>query len=95
MFTVAYKGGGDWNEGKWAHDRFDKLLLEAKGELDNVIRAELYREMQMIVRDEGSVIIPFFRNRVMARRANVMHEAEISGVSPLDGNRATERWWFT
>ena len=50
--------------------------------------------MMMLVRDEGSVIIPFFRNRVMGRRANVMHAAKLNGETPLDGNRATERWWF-
>ena len=38
--------------------------------------------------DEGSVIIPFFRNRVMGRRSNVMHDGNLSGVSPLDGNQA-------
>ena len=94
MFTVAYKSGADWNESKFSHERFDQLLAEAKGELDNAKRTEMYREMMIIVRDDGSVIIPFFRNRVMGRRSNVMHDGKLSGVSPLDGNRATERWWF-
>ncbi len=94
MFTVAYKSGADWNESKFSHERFDSLLAEAKGELDNAKRTEMYREMMIIMRDEGSVIIPFFRNRVMGRRTTVMHDGNLSGVSPLDGNRATERWWF-
>ena len=94
MFTVCYKSGADWNESRFSHEGFDKLLAEAKGELDNAKRTEMYREMMLIIRDEGSVIIPFFRNRVMGRRTNVMHDGNLSGVSPLDGNRATERWWF-
>jgi len=94
MFTTAYKSGADWNESRFSHERFDKLLTEAKGELDNAKRTELYREMMLIMRDEGGAIIPFFRNRVMGRRENVMHDGNLSGVSPLDGNRATERWWF-
>ncbi|MEQ8654868.1 MAG: ABC transporter substrate-binding protein [Kiloniellales bacterium] len=94
MFSTAYKSGADWNESRFSNERFDKLLAEAKSELDNVKRTELYHEMMQIVRDDGGVVIPFFRNRVMGRRTNVEHEAKISGISPLDGSRAAERWWF-
>lgn len=94
MFTIAYKGGADWNESLWSHSKFDTILAEAKGELDQVKRAEMYAEMQMIVRDEGSAIIPFFRNRVSARSDKVAHSGSLSGSSPLDGSRAAERWWF-
>lgn len=95
MFTIAYQSGGDWNESRFSHERFDALLVEAKGELDVARRTELYHQMMLIVRDEGSVIIPFFRNRVSARRDNVMHNGQLSGASPLDGSRAAERWWFS
>ena len=37
MFTTAYQSGADWNESKFSNERFDKLLLEAKGELFNII----------------------------------------------------------
>ncbi|MEQ9487991.1 MAG: ABC transporter substrate-binding protein [Alphaproteobacteria bacterium] len=94
MFTIAYKGGGDWNESFWSNEKFDAILAEAKGELDQKKRAEMYAEMQMIVRDEGSAIIPFFRNRVSARSNKVAHSGSLSGSSPLDGSRAAERWWF-
>lgn len=94
MFTIAYKGGADWNESFWSHEKFDALLAEAKGELDQAKRAEMYAEMQMIMRDEGSAIIPFFRNRVSARSDKIAHSGELSGSSPLDGSRAAERWWF-
>ncbi|GAB5468356.1 MAG: ABC transporter substrate-binding protein [Rhodospirillales bacterium] len=95
MFSTAYKSGADWNESRFSDARFDKLLAEAKSELDDVRRTELYHEMMQIVRDDGGVVIPFFRNRVMGRRNDVAHEAKISGISPLDGSRAAERWWFS
>jgi peptide/nickel transport system substrate-binding protein len=50
--------------------------------------------MQRIVHDTGSVIIPFFRNWIYARRANVAHDAQLTSSWPLDGARAAERWWF-
>jgi peptide/nickel transport system substrate-binding protein len=54
----------------------------------------MYAEMQRILRDEGSVVIPFFRNWIYARRANVAHEAKLTANWPLDGARGAERWWF-
>ena len=51
--------------------------------------------MQRIVHDKGSVIVPFFRNWIYARRANVQHgEGKLTSSWPLDGARGAERWWF-
>ena len=94
MFTIAYKSGADWNESFFSNERFDMLLAEAKGELNDDRRREIYRDMMLIMRDEGSTVIPFFRNRVSGRRSTVMHDGMLAGNAPLDGNRATERWWF-
>lgn len=53
MFSQAYAKGANWNDTFWSHERFNKLLVQGRGELDPVKRAEIYREMQKIVRDEG------------------------------------------
>lgn len=94
MFSLAYKQGAEWNESHWANERFNALLIEAKAELDAARRTELYHEMMMLCRDDGGTIVPFFRNRVYARRANVRHGPELAGNWPLDGARSAERWWF-
>ena len=94
MFTTAYAAGADWNESHFKHERFNKLLTEARAELDTAKRAEMYREMQIILKDEGGTVIPMFRNHVFARRSNVQHGPDLSGNWQLDGNRAAERWWF-
>jgi peptide/nickel transport system substrate-binding protein len=94
IFTLGYASKGDWNESHFEHERFNKLLVEARAELDETKRAEMYFEMQRIVRDEGSVIIPFFRNWVYARRATVAHGDQLTASWPLDGARGAERWWF-
>lgn len=94
VFTLGYAPGADWNESHFKHERFDKLLVEARAELDVKKRAEMYAEMQRILHDEGSVIIPFFRNWIYARRATVAHDASLTGSWPLDGARGAERWWF-
>ncbi len=94
MFTTAYAAGADWNESHFKHERFNKLLVEARGEVVTAKRAEMYREMQIILKDEGGTVIPIFRNHVYARRSNVQHGPNLSGNWQLDGNRAAERWWF-
>ena len=50
--------------------------------------------MHTLCRDDGGSIVPFFRNRVMGRRDNVMHAESIASNWELDGARGYERWWF-
>lgn len=94
MFSLAYKDDAAWNESFWQNERFNKLLLEAKAELDDTKRAGMYREMCMIAKDDGGTIIPFFNNFVYARRNNVERGADVAASWALDGGRAPSRWWF-
>ena len=94
MFTLAYKADAPWNESRWRNPRFNELLLQAKGELDEDRRREQYREMQQLCRDDGGTIVPFFANRVMARQDRLQHGPNIAGNWELDGARSAERWWF-
>ena len=93
MFSTAYAAGAPWNDTFWEHERFNKLLVEARAELDEAKRREMYVEMQRIVCDEGGVVIPMFNNYVFAMRANVQH-GEMAANWTLDGNKGMERWWF-
>lgn len=95
IFTEAYKSGAPWNESRWENPQFDKLLLQAKSELDEAKRAAMYEEMCTLSRDDGGTIIPMFLNFVYARRANVAHGDKLAANWELDGARAPSRWWFT
>ncbi|MEM6463386.1 MAG: ABC transporter substrate-binding protein [Pseudomonadota bacterium] len=94
MFSLAYKDDAAWNESRWQNKRFNELLLQAKSELDETKRADMYREMQLLCRDDGGTVVPFFRNRTMARRDNVKHDEFIASNWELDGARGYQRWWF-
>src|SRR6056297_239309 len=94
MYSLAYKDDAAWNESRWQNERFNELLLQAKSELDNDKRAEMYREMAMLARDDGGTLIPFFPNFVYARRKNVRHGPDLAASWQVDGARATSRWWF-
>ena len=94
IFSLAYKDDAAWNESHWRNPRFNELLLAAKAELDGNKRGDMYKEMQLLCRDDGGTAVPFFRNRTMARRDNVMHGEFIASNWELDGARAYQRWWF-
>jgi len=93
MFSTAYAADANWNDTFWKHARFNKLIKEARAELDEKKRHELYVECQKIVRDEGGVVIPMFANYIEAANDKIRFE-QPAGNWELDGNRAAERWWF-
>ena len=94
MYTLAYSSGAAWNESHFENERFNVLLQQAKGELDDTLRAEQYREMAMIARDDGGTVIPYFPNFVYARRSNVLRGDDVSPAWQMDGYRHASRWWF-
>lgn len=94
MFSQAYSAGAAWNETRWNHARFNELLVAARTELDETKRAHMYREMQVLVRDEGGAVIPMYANYVWATADYVAHGDSVAANWEMDGNRAIERWWM-
>ena len=93
MFSTGYAAGAAWNDTEWDNEQFEKLMVEARAELDTAKRREMYGEMQKILRDDGGVITPMFANAVVARNDKVAHN-EQSWVRAFDGRRIMERWWM-
>ncbi|SLN64195.1 putative D,D-dipeptide-binding periplasmic protein DdpA precursor [Roseovarius albus] len=94
MYSLTYKKGAPWNETHWENERFNEVLVQAKGELDDAKRAEMYHEMGMLMRDDGGTVLPYFPNFVSGRRKNVQHIGQLAGSWSMDGGRAASRWWF-
>ena len=94
IYTLAYQSGAPGSEAFWSNESFDKILLEAKAELDDAKRAEMYRDMSTLLRDEGGSIVPMFTNYVYAHSDKVGHNETVSSTWELDGARAYQRWWF-
>ncbi|SLN29796.1 Periplasmic dipeptide transport protein precursor [Roseovarius litorisediminis] len=93
MFTTGFAPGAAWNDTQWDHPRFNELLGAARAELNETLRAEMYREMQIILRDEGGNIVPMFANEVHARNDKIGH-GDLSWSRGFDGRRILERWWM-
>ncbi|MGE4250826.1 MAG: ABC transporter substrate-binding protein [Parvibaculaceae bacterium] len=94
MLTDAYEVDSSQNETYWRDDTFNKLLVEARRQLDEAKRGEMYRELQQMIHDKGGVVIPMYANYVDAASRKLAHESAIGNIWQLDGARLAERWWF-
>lgn len=71
MMTLAYKSDAPWNESAWKNERFDKLLLEARGELDAAKRYEMNCELQQLISDYAGTLISTHRAYIDAKAKNL------------------------
>ncbi|MGE4251262.1 MAG: ABC transporter substrate-binding protein [Parvibaculaceae bacterium] len=94
MFSTAYGAGAEWNESHFNNERFNTLLAQARPELNQSKRAEMYAEMQRIVSDDGGTIIPAFGQTVSAMNKRVQKPDAVTQMWNLDGLRFVERWWL-
>jgi peptide/nickel transport system substrate-binding protein len=99
MFASAYVEESEWNDTAWrdteAADRFNAIVVEARAELDEAKRAEMYYEAQKLIHEDGGAIVPMFANYVMGKSPDVAHAEAVGSNWENDGARATERWWMS
>jgi peptide/nickel transport system substrate-binding protein len=94
MLTVGFATGAPWNDAHWGDPKLDAIIKQARGELDSAKRAELYREAQIFISDNGGSVIPIFADFLVATRDTLTNGGKMSGAEELDGWRFAERWWF-
>jgi peptide/nickel transport system substrate-binding protein len=93
IFTNAYAAGVPWNDTFWKNERFNQLLVQARGEQNDQLRREMYAEMQRLVRDDGGAVVLSYNSYVTGIQNNVQHE-KMAANWRLDGYKFAERWWF-
>ncbi|KQT61746.1 MULTISPECIES: ABC transporter substrate-binding protein [unclassified Aureimonas] len=76
LFSLLYASDAPWNESKYASPTFDKMLVEARGSLDQAKRKEMYGVMQGMIAEEAGTIIPAFLSNVDAT------SAKLKGLQP-------------
>ena len=94
IFSQIYSKGADWNESHWDNAEFNKLLIEARSELDTKKRRTMYVEMQKLVRDDGGTIIPMFMAYTQCTAKSIGMPEKLANNWELDGHKNGERWWF-
>jgi len=93
MFSTAYYSKADWNDTRFFNERFDKLLFEARAQLDPEKRKEMYREMNLILHEEGGVIVPMFNDFIDAHSNRVAGWVK-DGNQEMMGGYALSKCWL-
>lgn len=81
MYSTAYISSADWNDTRFKRPEFDKMIVAARGELDQDKRKKMYRDIGMVMRDEGGLIVPFFNQYI---------DASGKGIQGWESNPAQE-----
>jgi peptide/nickel transport system substrate-binding protein len=80
--ALSYRSSSNQNETNWLRPDYDALLDEANATVDPAKRAKVYQKAQMMLTEEGGVIVPVFAGVTAAVRDNC------SGYTPhIDTNR--------
>jgi peptide/nickel transport system substrate-binding protein len=93
MMTLAYKSDAPWNETTWNNERFDSLLVAARGEPDVGKRKEMNCEMQGLIRDQSGSLIATHRSYIDAKSKIVKGLPQVP-LGPFGGNEWPEYIWL-
>ena len=91
-YSTAFLSTSDWNDTRFNNPKFDQMLLAARAELNQAKRKAIYRDMAVIVRDEGGVIVPMFNDTVDATGPKVGGWVKNPNAELMGGFAASECW---
>jgi peptide/nickel transport system substrate-binding protein len=82
-----------WNDSKWVNADFQKLITDARVELDDVKRKEMYFKAQELISDDGGMICFAIGDYLDGYAKNVMGNGPHSRYD-LGDDRIAEKAWF-
>ncbi|MFG6433027.1 ABC transporter substrate-binding protein [Roseateles sp. LYH14W] len=77
LLTQFFKSDAQWNESRWKNEKFDQLLVAARGETDLAKRRQMYADMQTLIHQEAGIGIPLFLASLDG------HSTKVKGLSPI------------
>jgi peptide/nickel transport system substrate-binding protein len=93
LFSLLYTSEAPWNESQYKSPKFDKMLIEARGSLDEAKRKEIYNAMQVMVAEEAGTIIPAYISNVDATTAK-LKGLEANPLGGMMGYAFAEYVWL-
>jgi peptide/nickel transport system substrate-binding protein len=93
MLSLFFKSDSPQNESGWKNEKFDQLLLAARGEVDEARRAQMYADLQSMIHSEGNIGIPFFMSNLdgVNRKLKGMTPVPLGGMM---GYTFSEHAWL-
>lgn len=93
LFSLFYASDAPWNESRFKSQKFDQMLDEARGLLDESKRKEIYGAMQRMIADEAGTAIPVFISNTDAMTKTLMG-MQPNPLGGLMGYAFAEFVWF-
>ena len=91
--TLFFKSDAPWNEAAWKNEKFDQLLVAARGETDQAKRAQMYADMQVMIQNEGGIGIPMFISSIDGHNSKLKGLSAIP-ISGMMGSSFAEHVWL-
>ena len=93
LFSLLYASEAPWNESRFKSEKFDKMMIEARGLLDQTRRKQIYNEMQTMIAEEAGTIIPAYISNVDAITSR-LKGLEASPLGGMMGYAFAEHVWL-
>lgn len=93
LFSLLYASNAPWNESQYKSEKFDKMMIEARGSLDQAKRKEIYGQMQTMISEEAGTIIPAYISNVDALSSKVKG-LEANPLGGMMGYAMAEYLWL-
>ena len=93
QLTNIFKAGGAWNDTHFNNPEFEKLLVDARIELDQAKRAQQYSKMQNIVAQNAGMV-HFATIDYLDAHTTKLQGLFPSGRYDLGDGRIAEKGWF-
>lgn len=77
LLSLFFASDAAWNESAWKSEKFDQLLVAARGESDEAKRKQMYHDMQVMIHEGSGIGIPVFISNLDA------HSARLKGLRPM------------
>ena len=99
MYSSAYTADAEWNDTAWketdAAKQFNETVVSARSETDETKRKGQYFEAQKLLHDDGGAIVAMWANYIHAHSKKLTHGDSVAANWQNDGNKLSERWWFS
>ncbi len=91
--SLFFKSDSPWNESGWKNEKFDQLLVAARGEPNLAKRTQMYADMQVLIHNEGGIGIPMFTSSLDGHNKRLKGLSQIP-VGGMMGNSFAEHVWL-
>lgn len=94
ILTLAYICNAAWGDTYWCDEQFTNLVVAARQENDFDKRKAMYADVQVILNERGSTVVPLFQNMVHGISDSIDTGGPVLGAQPIDTFRGYEKWSF-